>query len=234
MTGTTSASASLAARTLQEIGTHGLIQTLNFHNTPADKAASYEAQLAGYAEQFRSVNEDDLERSFSQRGWPYTKPGLIVAFFNGYRNNYDVAAPLLERYGFKGWFFVPSGFLEVEPALQRTFAGRSKIRVSPGEYPDGRIAMSWDEARDLERRGHVIASHTRTHQYACARDLSTEDLHREIALSQGDFRAQLGHEVRAFAWIYGSGYGVNPEADAYLKASGYRYLFGNHKLHYLG
>ena len=222
---------SLVSRTLHALSSRGVIRTLNFHSTPADQAERYASQLAGYRQHFRGVSEADLERSFTGNCWPYARDGLIVAFFNGYRNNYDVAAPLLERYGLRGWFFIPTGFIEVEPALQGAFAERSKIRVRAGEYQGGRVAMSWDELRELEARGHVIACHTRTHQHAG--HLSAEDLHREVALSQQDFRTRLGHEVHAFAWLYGGEYGVNREADACLKASGYRYLFSNYKLRQL-
>ena len=231
MTSSLPYTSTLAARTLQEVSTRGVVRTLNFHSTPADQAGRYASQLAGYQQYFRSVSEADLGHSFAETCWPYDQAGLIINFFNGYRNNYDVAAPLLERYGFRGWFFVPTGFLEVEPALQEAFAQRSKIRVRPGEYRDGRIAMTWDELRDLERRGHVVACHTRTHQHVG--QLSAKDLHREVVLSQRDFCTRLGHEVHAFAWLYGGEHGVNLEADACLKASGYRYLFSNYKLRQL-
>ena len=52
------------------------------------------------------VKEADLELYLKSGEWRKPKPGLIVSVFEGYRNGYDVFAPLLERHGLTGWFFV--------------------------------------------------------------------------------------------------------------------------------
>lgn len=220
----------LSTDVLERISKGSFVHTLNFHSTPVDKVDAYDKQLEHYGNLFYALGELDLDTLFKGRGLPHYRPGLIVALFNGYRNNYDVAAPLLECHGLRGWFFIPSRFLSVPVADQEGYAARSKIRVRSGEYADGRVAMTWDEVRDLRSRGHVIACHTRSHQLAAADALSPEALHAEIVLSQGDFSRELGQSVHTFAWIYGSGYGVNPAADATLKAAGYRYLFSNSRL----
>ncbi len=203
------------------------LRSLNYHNTPAAKTACYEQQLACYAQHFSGVSETDLDAFLTTGRWHKDKPGLIHAFYNGYRNNYEVLKPLLERYGFVGWFFVPSDFASAEPAQQRAFAEAHRIRLVPDEYPDGRFALSWQEIRELDQT-HVVASHTKTHSLI-AHD-SPESMQREIVASQQDFVERLGHQVRAFAWLSGSDYGVHPEADAHLLEAGYKYLFSNFKI----
>lgn len=207
--------------------TGSYLRSINYHNTPAASAAWYERQLAFYATHFSSVNERDLE-SFSTTGrWHKAKPGLIHAFYNGARNNYDVMKPLLEHYGFVGWFFIPSDFASTAPPLQRSFAEAHGIRLIPDEYPDGRIAMSWQEIRELDG-SHVVASHTKTHSRISPD--STKDVQREIVASQQDFERQLGHKVSSFAFLSGSALGIDPEADRYLHEAGYRFLFSNFKV----
>jgi peptidoglycan/xylan/chitin deacetylase (PgdA/CDA1 family) len=202
------------------------IRTVNFHNTPAYRVNEYERQLEHYARHFSSVTEDDLETVLTTGQWHKAKPGLILAFYNGYRNNVDVMKPLLERYGFVGWFFIPSEFVSTPPRLQKAFALEHTMRVLD-EYEDARVALSWDEVRELDKQ-HVIASHTKTHSRITFD--ATQDLEREIVGSQRDFERELGHFVKSFAWLFGSEYGVHEEADKYLHEAGYHYLFSNFKI----
>lgn len=44
-------------------------------------------------------------------GGPFAKPLVAVTFDDGYKDNYTLAAPLLEEYGLRGTFFVTSGFV---------------------------------------------------------------------------------------------------------------------------
>jgi len=203
------------------------IRSVNYHNTPVAKADWYERQLEFYAQHFSSVTEAELAHFLTTGQWCKDKPGLIHAFYNGYRNNYDVLKPLLEHYGFVGWFFIPSDFVSTHPFQQVDFAEAHRLRLVPDEYPDGRYALSWSEVRELSE-DHVIASHTKTHSLISPD--SPADMQREIVMSQQDFENELGRKVDAFAWLSGSDYGQHPEADAYLLEAGYKYLFSNFKI----
>ena len=202
----------------------GYIRSVNYHSTPARCADAYERELEAYARQFAGVSEGELEAFLRTGHWPKSKPGLILACYNGYRNNYDVMRPLLERYGFTGWFFVPTEFVNTAPAQQSAFAAAHAIRLTADEYPDGRVALDWDELRSLDAK-HVIASHTKTHSRAALDDPSA--LEREIVGPQRDFCAQLGHPVRSFTWLWGSPFGLNEAADAFVLEAGYVSLFSN-------
>jgi peptidoglycan/xylan/chitin deacetylase (PgdA/CDA1 family) len=138
------------------------IRAVNFHATPARRAAEYDRQLAELAERFAPCTEDDLEGFLRTGRWPRKRPGVIVALYNGYRDNHDVMRPLLDRHGLTGWFFVVTGWTGCEPSGQVAFACDHGIGLVEGEYPDGRHALSWDEVRALDGAGHVIASHTRS------------------------------------------------------------------------
>lgn len=209
----------------------GVVRTINYHNTPLSRAREYERQLAALAGRYDPVSERDLEGWLDTGAWHKARPGLIPVFYEGYRSNYEVGAPLAERYGFRAWFFVPSAFPDVPPAEQRAFAAEHHIRF----VEDGgeRIAMTWDELRDLDERGHVITSHTR-HHVPLAPGTPDELYRREIVGSQRDFERELGHPVKAFAWLYGSEYGADPRADAWLREAGYRFLFSNFKIQRVG
>ncbi len=205
------------------------LRVVNFHNTPRFNAAYYEALLAWYAAHFSSATEADLGRLFTTGRWHKEKPPLLLSFFEGTRNHFDVVLPLLERYGLTGWFFIIPHFLEVPPTEQLAYAAAHDIGTVPDEYGGGeRLTLSWDEVRELSRE-HVVVSHTLTHT---ALTPSSPDalMAREIGASKRVLEKQLGREVKSFAWLLGAEHGLNERADATLLDAGYTYLFSTFKL----
>ena len=204
------------------------LRTVNFHSTPRSSEAYYDKLLRWYAEHFTTLDEGDLAQFFRSGHWHKEKPPLLLCFFEGTRNHYEVALPLLERYGLTAWFFIIPHFLEVPPAEQVAYADAHYIGVTPGEYGNERLSLSWDEVRELDQN-HVIVSHTLTHT-ALTPASSDALMTREISDSKRALETQLGREVGSFAWLLGAEHGLNPRADAYLSRAGYRYLFSTFKL----
>jgi peptidoglycan/xylan/chitin deacetylase (PgdA/CDA1 family) len=159
---------------------------------------------------------------------------VILNFFDGFRDNFEVVAPILDRLGMIGWFFVVSGWVTTPPGRQRSFATRHSIDLPYHEEdlpPDGRLALSPDELRDLAGRGHVVASHTRTHVSASPGfilRLSSEAPEREAVASKRDLEQITGQPVCALAWLEGTALGANVGADDALASAGYGLLFANH------
>ena len=83
------------------------IYALNYHDTPEHESSSLEQQLIFFKKHFSNVNQSDLNLFFANKEWHKDKPGLILSFDDGLRSNFDVAAPLLEKFGFTAWFFIP-------------------------------------------------------------------------------------------------------------------------------
>lgn len=68
-------------------------------------------QLEALARAFRVVPLADAVRSWREQGvWP--SGALAVTFDDGYRNNLEVAAPILKRLGVPATFFVTAGFVD--------------------------------------------------------------------------------------------------------------------------
>ena len=123
-----------------------------------------------------------------------------------------------------GWFMAVTGFTSCPAPDQVRFAADHQLTTLPDEYPDGRLALSWDELRALDTN-HVVASHTRSHTRASANDAGLLD--DEIVGAQRDFIRNLGHPVRSCAWLLGGRYGAHPLADAALDRAGHDFLFSN-------
>ena len=204
------------------------LRVVNFHNTPRTHAAYYEALLGWCAEHFSSATEADLTRFFTTGRWHKEKPPLLLCFFEGTRNHYEISLPLLERYGLTGWFFIIPHFLEVPPTEQVAYADAHHIGTVPGEYGPERLTLSWNEVRELSRK-HVVVSHTLTHT-ALTPDSPDALMVREIGASKRVLETQLGRELESFAWLLGAEHGLNSRADTTLLNAGYKYLFSTFKL----
>lgn len=200
------------------------LRVVNYHLTPAHRAQVYDREFAALAARHAPVREDDLAEYLTTGRWRMGREGVIPVFYNGYRNNYDVARPLLDRHGLVGWFMAVTAWSSCPAAEQAAFAASHTLTTVPDEYADGRSALSWDELRALDGP-HVVASHTRSHSRSGLDDPAVVE--SEIVGAQDDFRRELGHGVRAFAWLFGGRYGENPVADAAVDRAGHDFLFSN-------
>jgi peptidoglycan/xylan/chitin deacetylase (PgdA/CDA1 family) len=201
----------------------GYIRVINYHGTAARHADSLRRQLAFYKDHFVPVGREALDELLARGHWRHRRPGLLISFDDGLRNNYDVAAPILEEYGFTGWFFVPTEFISLPPAQQAGFAGQHRINALDNAYPDGRVAMNWDEVRSLDCR-HVVGCHTR-HHVALAGTLSLAELTDEITRSKQRLEAELGHAMPYFCWVGGEESSYSAAAAREIRQAGYRYSF---------
>jgi peptidoglycan/xylan/chitin deacetylase (PgdA/CDA1 family) len=200
-------------------------RAINYHAAHPEHLANFEAQVDWYARNYVSLGMKDLLDL--QRGvWPHSRPGLILSFDDGLREAFDHAVPILDRHGFRAWFFVPTKFVDTPPAEQRAFAARHDI-TAPAPASDPRIALTWDEIRELDRRGHVIGSHTCTH-HRMVSTTPVESVRSEIFDSKRILERQLGHEVPIFCWVGGEEETYSAEAAGAIRDAGYRIAFQTH------
>jgi len=115
---------------------------------------------------------------------------LAITFDDGYLDNFEVAAPILKRYGLPATFFVTTRFIDsgAVPWWDR------KLAQHPGW-------MKWDHVRTLAREGFEIGGHTRTH--ADLGLLDGPEAEAEICGSRQDLVEQLGRAPVHFAYPYG-------------------------------
>ncbi len=205
------------------------IRVVNYHNTDPVDEEQFDKEVAAYARFYQPVSLADIDRFFTERKWPYEKPGLIPAVFEGFRNQYDVYLKVLEKYGFKAWYYIPSYFMDIPVGEQLDFTKQHELTVyRPEVYPDGRYALNWDEVREIAKK-HEICCHT-GHHFQIHPDTSDEDMYNEIVLAKRHLEEKIGRSVDVFCWLYGEEFAYNVKAQKYLKEAGYKYVVSNLKM----
>ncbi|PYR12744.1 MAG: hypothetical protein DMG00_08325 [Acidobacteria bacterium] len=101
------------------------------------------------------------------------RPVVVLTFDDGDVSGYTTAAPILERFGFRGEFFVVTDWI-----------GRAGF-------------MTAGQLRELSARGHRIHSHSRTHPRLPA--LETAAIDEEVIASKRELEAITGAPVEYFS-----------------------------------
>jgi peptidoglycan/xylan/chitin deacetylase (PgdA/CDA1 family) len=72
---------------------------------------TFAAHVRHLREHFRMIGPNDLE-DLVESGFRPTEPSVLITFDDAYRDNIDLALPILRELGVPAAFFVPTGFLD--------------------------------------------------------------------------------------------------------------------------
>ena len=198
------------------------VRALNYHDVPPERAQDFERQLAFYAERFDCYGVSDLRALYAGRP-KSSRPGLILTFDDGLRSHADVVAPLLEQFGWTGWFMVPVAFVDTPPEEQVDFAAAHSIGHKNHVYDDARIALSWDDVRALSGK-HVVGCHTWNHT-RLADSLDAAALEEEIPRAKRRLETELNQPVDVFAWVGGEEAAYSAQAARVIDDAGFDLSF---------
>lgn len=190
---------------LQKKRSRPFIRAVNYHVLRPDDRKAFEQHLRFYSEEFCSVDRQTLELFLNTGAWTDPRPGLIISFDDGHRSHYDIAAPLLKKYNFVGWFFVPVGLMNTEDGLIRDVE-----------------ALTAEQMKYLAIN-HVVGSHSQTH-CRLSSSVPLEKLKHEILDSQKNLESVVGRTVDTFCWVGGEEETYSREAASLIKGA-YKYSF---------
>jgi peptidoglycan/xylan/chitin deacetylase (PgdA/CDA1 family) len=72
---------------------------------------AFRTQIDWLARRTRVLTLDDLLAQV-ESGSPWREPAMLVTFDDGYRDNFDLAVPILREHGVPATFFIPTAFFE--------------------------------------------------------------------------------------------------------------------------
>jgi peptidoglycan/xylan/chitin deacetylase (PgdA/CDA1 family) len=114
---------------------------------------------------------------------------VVVTMDDGYRDNVEIALPILERFGYPATVFVVSQRLDGVNDWD-----------DEGELA-GRPLLARKDLARLTAAGMTVGAHTRTHP--SLPDIDPNAARTEIAGSRHDLEAELGRSVDFFAYPFG-------------------------------
>lgn len=205
------------------------LRVVNYHNTRLQDIEQFRKEVASFSKSYVGVTIEDLNSFFSTGVWPYEKPGLIPAVFEGWRTGYDVYAKVLKEYNFRGWYYIPAYFMDIPVEEQIPYCKPHHLRLMAQEdYDDPRCAMTWDELREIAK-DHEICCHTGTHATI---DSTTDEetIRYEVIDSKKHLEEQLHTKVSVFCWCGGDEYQKCEFAHSAIEEAGYQYVVSNTKI----
>lgn len=111
------------------------------------------------------------------------KKQVIITFDDGYRDFFQYALPLLQKYDAPATVFIPPGLIE---------KGDSLLEDKP--------LMNWDQINQCFKAGIEIGSHSLTHGVLV--ELESSELKKEISESKIELENRLQTEITSFAYPY--------------------------------
>ncbi len=201
------------------------VRAVAYHHTPESCIPSFRRQLAHFRNHFTPMTLKDLRSFFvaARRGEVprQGKPGLLITFDDGLSCQSRVAAPLLEEYGFRGIFFVPSD-LPFQPSWgHREWCRAHDLFVDNLVEPVGMMPRA---IRGIVRRGHKIGCHTATHhRFRSPADQATID--REITGARARLEELTRQVPATFAWVGGEPDTYDPAVQAALRRESFTFAF---------
>jgi peptidoglycan/xylan/chitin deacetylase (PgdA/CDA1 family) len=133
---------------------------------------------------------------------------LSITLDDGYRDNFEVAAPILRQLNLPATFFVTTGFIGTQIVAPWD---RHLVR-QPGW-------MDWNQVRSLATQGFEIGCHTNSHI-----DLGTADAETawsELEVSKRKLHEQLGRPVQLFAYPFGGRNNISERSLKLVREAGF-------------
>ena len=168
---------------------------------------TFERYCRYFQRRFRVVPLRDLVEKL-EAGRPVGRE-LAITFDDGYRDNFENAAPILERLSLPATFFLVTEWM-----------GTGVVPFWDHERGVKHPWMTWDDARALHVRGFEIGVHTRTH--VDLGKVSGGTARDEILGARLELERQLGAPATSFAYPYGGRDHCTESNRQLVKAAGFR------------
>lgn len=188
------------------------VPVLSYHNfsiTGGNKATvtkqAFEEQMSLLKERgFRVITIDQLF-DFFDFNRPIPKKSVVITIDDGWRSAYDIALPVLKKFGYPATLFVYTDLI----------VGSEKT-------------LSWDLLKEMLQQGIDIQCHSKTHRNLTLMEKKesfkeyVESIGRELSECAQIVKKRLNKDVTYFAYPYGD---TNLLVIHLLKKQGYRGAF---------
>lgn len=137
--------------------------------------------------------------------------GMAITFDDCFESTVESACEVLAKYNLRGAFFIPTAFLSDPGNRKNSWLVRNRLHVYDGKYIIGARTV-----RALGQAGHVVGSHSHSHQRLA--EASESAFADELLWSRRILEDLTGQKVKNLAYPYGD---VPTSRLSAVAASGY-------------
>ena len=180
------------------------IPVLTYHSITDQAGSEYEVTAAQFNLQmaylhshgYHSISLKQFD-TFMKRGMSVPDKLVLITFDDGYRNNYDMAFPILKKYGYTAALFVITDWVNSKPY------------------------MSWTQIKALEKGGWVLWR-IRAPILICSAPIEGQAAKRNCRLQESQLNVSLKRAPFRFSYPYGHRSQTTMDL---VQESGYLYAF---------
>lgn len=191
---------------------------VDWHHDNEDDGKRFGKQLAELHKYCDFVNIEEAVHMIVNKE-RVNRPTVAFTFDDGWRDCYTEIAPQLEKYKINAMFFINPHFADAADNNDEAYIENFTVNTtkSPGKHP-----MTWEQIKDLQKRGFKIGAHTLDHY--CINDDNVEELRHQIVDCRIVMEEKLGVSCEYFAFPYGRIEHANPMSID-LAYDTYKYVF---------
>lgn len=188
---------------------HQTVPILTYHKFSDNVSDAVTVTRKSFEDQMRFLKNNgykvirlDEFFDFLELKTPIPRKSVVITFDDGWRSTYDIAFPILKKYGYPSTLFVYTDFIN-----------------------EGGNGMTWAILKEMMNGGVSIQSHTKSHRYLDRRQGKEsfkkyfDAIKEELDESAKVIKRHLNTEVRYLAYPYGD---TNHLAAALAEKLGYR------------
>jgi len=188
------------------------VPVLTYHNFSETKQGLMIVRRSDFDAQMKFLKDNgyipitlDELFAFLQYQQEIPAKAVVITIDDGWRAVYNIAYPILKKYGFPATLFVYTDFIN-----------------------GGKESLDWDLVAELDKGGIDVQCHTKSHRNL-NRVLENEsfqqyaaEIEREITLCKETVKQKLHKQVKYLAYPYGE---TNNLVIAFLEKNGYQAAF---------
>ena len=177
-------------------------------------ADAFRKMLTELSKTVTFIRIEDAVRMIIERQCP-SMPLVAFTFDDGFMDDYDVFAPILEEFGVNALFFINPNYVEGNDEYIQNFD--DNVVMTPDKRP-----MRWNQICELSKRGHIIGAHTMDHYMVNSDD--KQILEYQINTCKGVIENHTDVPCDYFAFPYGKLSQANDLAIS-IACQKYKYVF---------